>query len=71
MYIPIKNINEVTLTNNGQKGVLFVDQSDFNLKLKFLDKVVIYKTFKCDTNIDDNEQSSSGSGNTSSFGGAL
>lgn len=69
MYIPIKNINEVSLTN--KKGILFVDESDFNLKLKFLDKVIIYKTFKCDTNIDDNEQSSSDSGNTSSSGKAL
>lgn len=67
MYIPIKNINEVSLTN--KKGILFVDESDFNLKLKFLDKVIIYKTFKCDTNIDDNKQSSSDSGNTSSSSG--
>lgn len=69
MYIPIKNINELSLTNGQQnnKCYLFVDKSDLKLKIKFLDKVLVYESIN-DTNID-NEQSGSGSGNTSSVGG--
>lgn len=69
MYIPIKNKSQIKVKD---KGILFVDNEDFKLKLKTLNNLIVYNSEEIILEIPDdqeNNSSSSGSENVQFEGG--